>query len=159
MTPPYKSRGSKQCYNCQGFSHSSGNCHFEPKCIKCAPLFKCTIPKENRDKIKCINCGNNQVANWKGCPKNPINLKKKKKNLLKFLIILKIKILISSEKGILSLTSINRSPKTINWKIAPPLKSKSQFKPEDFPPPQNQAKYIRFSNLYPSHIPKFRSHS
>ena len=76
---PYKSRGPKQCYNCKGFSHSSDNCHFEPKCNKCAGSYHYslyTIPKDNRQNIKYINCGNNHITNLKGCPKNLINMKK-----------------------------------------------------------------------------------
>ena len=75
----YKSRGPKQCYNCQGFLHPSDNCFFKPRCNKCAGdhhCTLCTVPKDQREHIKCVNCGDNLVANWKGCPKNSRNIQK-----------------------------------------------------------------------------------
>ena len=76
---PYRSKGPKQCYNCQRFSHSSDNCNFFPRCNKCTQnhhYTQCPVQKNERDKIKYVNCELNHVSNWRGCLKNPRNLKK-----------------------------------------------------------------------------------
>ena len=137
---PYKSRGPKQCYNCQRYSHSSDNCHFEPRCNKCAGnhhFSSCTLPKDNnRDHIKCINCRDNHVANWKGCPKNPLNLKKlntiqKSENASK-------KSNNSVRKGN-SFADVTRpSPSFSQSEISSASESRNtKFQPEEFPPLPN----------------------
>lgn len=75
----YKFKGTKQCYRCQKFNHSSDNCTLNPICLKCAGEHltnTCTVTE--RDKIKCINCQGNHTANYGGCPRNPKNFKTKK---------------------------------------------------------------------------------
>lgn len=77
----YRFKGSKQCYNCQRFNHSSEICKLSPVCVKCSGSHRpseCKI--ENRSQIKCANCQGNHTANFGGCPKNPKNLNKNSNN-------------------------------------------------------------------------------
>lgn len=76
-----------QCRNCQKLGHSKANCHLPPKCVKCGDSHaqdECQIKKEdNREALKCANCGKNgHPANCKGCEyyKNAIKLVKEQKN-------------------------------------------------------------------------------
>lgn len=45
-----------QCRRCQAWGHAQSNCNINPKCVICAgdhltPTFN------NKDKVKCVNCG------------------------------------------------------------------------------------------------------
>lgn len=75
----YKFKGTKQCYNCLGFNHSSETCYLNPKCVKCAGAHKakdCTKP--NTEKAKCGNCGGEHPANYRGCSAHPDNIANRK---------------------------------------------------------------------------------
>jgi hypothetical protein len=58
-----------QCFNCQQWGHSSQNCGFTFKCVKCTDAHepgKCQrITREG--KPKCVNCGGDHAANHRGC--------------------------------------------------------------------------------------------
>lgn len=71
-----------QCRNCQMFGHSSVNCRRKPRCLTCSDFHKtkdCTfrIPREqltkmnpntiDRSKVRCVNCGEQHTANYRGC--------------------------------------------------------------------------------------------
>lgn len=69
----------KQCYNCQGYGHSSFTCYLKPKCVRCAQPHKtaeCPLPK-NEKNATCANCLGPHPASYRGCPKNPKNRGKK----------------------------------------------------------------------------------
>lgn len=60
---------SVQCYRCQRFGHSSSNCNYQQRCIKCTTIHeygKC--PKTDEDKPKCTNCQGEHPANYRQCP-------------------------------------------------------------------------------------------
>lgn len=58
-----------QCYNCQKFGHSAGNCTNRAKCVICAGEHKLAdCPNKNdKEKNKCANCGANHTASYGGC--------------------------------------------------------------------------------------------
>ena len=65
-----------QCFKCQKFHHVSKHCHLEAKCVKCAgshPYTQCTKSKE--EDPKCVNCGENHTANYRGCSYFTKNIK------------------------------------------------------------------------------------
>jgi PAX-interacting protein 1 len=59
-----------QCFNCQKFGHSSLNCGFPSRCVKCDGTHaKGSCPRTTREgDPKCVNCGGNHSANHRGCP-------------------------------------------------------------------------------------------
>lgn len=60
---------SVQCYRCQGFGHSSSNCNYPQRCVKCTTIHetgKC--PKTLEEKPKCSNCQGEHPANYRQCP-------------------------------------------------------------------------------------------
>ena len=58
----------RQCYKCQRYDHVSANCHALPRSVKCAKEHDSkTCPNISRDNVKCVNCGGNHTANYKGC--------------------------------------------------------------------------------------------
>ncbi|GBN85165.1 hypothetical protein AVEN_163867-1 [Araneus ventricosus] len=69
-----KPPGATQCWNCNMFNHSSANCGFQTRCLKCGEdhrtnQYPITTPQENP---KCINCGaTGHIASWRGCPSFP----------------------------------------------------------------------------------------
>ncbi|GBO37692.1 putative RNA-directed DNA polymerase from transposon BS, partial [Araneus ventricosus] len=69
-----KPPGATQCRNCNMFNHSSANCGFQTRCLKCGEDHRTnqcpiTTPQENP---KCINCGaTGHIASWRGCPLFP----------------------------------------------------------------------------------------
>ena len=76
----FKSTGFKQCYNCQGFNHSSDRCTLTPRCVRCAGTHHTRDPTcPMRDDVnrtipaKCVNCAGDHPANFIKCPKNPRN--------------------------------------------------------------------------------------
>ena len=61
-----------QCYNCQGFGHSSANCNIRPKCVKCGqghPSNTCSKSRET--PATCANCSGNHPASYRNCPMFP----------------------------------------------------------------------------------------
>ncbi|KAG5674229.1 hypothetical protein PVAND_004209 [Polypedilum vanderplanki] len=58
-----------QCYNCQQWGHSSNNCGYKSRCVKCreshAPC-ECKRKSREGDPI-CVNCGGKHAANFRGC--------------------------------------------------------------------------------------------
>jgi PAX-interacting protein 1 len=83
----YTFKGTKQCYRCQNFFHSSEVCNLDPRCLRCGEghmTNECKYPKTQ--PRKCANCGEDHSANYKGCkfhPDNP-NFRKKPKNIRNF---------------------------------------------------------------------------
>lgn len=57
-----------QCKRCQRFGHSQANCGLQPRCVKCTGQHhysECT--KIKSAPPKCVNCGDEHTANYKGC--------------------------------------------------------------------------------------------
>ncbi|KAG5674875.1 hypothetical protein PVAND_004820 [Polypedilum vanderplanki] len=58
-----------QCYNCQQWGHSSNNCGYKSRCVKCRESH---APGECKRKSRegdpsCVNCGGKHAANFRGC--------------------------------------------------------------------------------------------
>jgi len=84
IMPIKKSKLVPQCKRCQAYGHTQKYCAKEPRCVKCTGkhlTIDCTKP-ENA-KPKCIHCGEEHPANYRGCivakemQKIKINLVKK----------------------------------------------------------------------------------
>ncbi len=62
-------KGPTQCYNCQRWGHSSQNCGFKFRCVKCTenhPVGQCK--RTTRDgSAKCVNCNGDHAANHRQC--------------------------------------------------------------------------------------------
>lgn len=68
----HKTKGFKQCYNCQRFNHSSLNCSLTPRCLKCGEEHKLKDCTKSSDlPAKCCNCGSDHPTNFSLCPANP----------------------------------------------------------------------------------------
>jgi PAX-interacting protein 1 len=75
----YIFKGTKQCYRCLNFNHSSENCSIPYRCLKCGENHETkSCPKPKTTPPKCANCGGNHLANNNSCPANPTNIKKRK---------------------------------------------------------------------------------
>lgn len=76
----YMSKSSTgQCHRCQIFGHAQSGCRADFKCLKCGeahPTNTCEKPKTL--PAKCANCAGPHPANFRGCPKNPQNIKTNK---------------------------------------------------------------------------------
>jgi len=58
-----------QCYRCQAFGHTSGNCYKKPRCVKCAQshlMSECVISPDT--PAKCCNCSGDHPASYTQCP-------------------------------------------------------------------------------------------
>lgn len=58
-----------QCMNCQQYGHTKNFCFHPPRCVKCTGNHRTSdcFYKEKSDKVKCVLCGRNHTANYKGC--------------------------------------------------------------------------------------------
>ena len=67
--PTYK--GSKlipQCKKCQAFEHTQKFCAKELRCVKCAGKHLTReCHKAEYQNPKCVNCGEGNPANYRGC--------------------------------------------------------------------------------------------
>lgn len=82
----FRNSAARQCYRCQKFNHSSECCSLAPACVKCAgphDAKQCSLTENEKEKIKCANCGDNHTANYRGCPKYPGNAKKLRPKTIK----------------------------------------------------------------------------
>lgn len=70
IEPPQKFENDiPQCERCQRYGHTKKYCHLGPRCVKC-PGFHQTSEcqrKEKNSDVKCVNCGGDHPANYKGC--------------------------------------------------------------------------------------------
>lgn len=61
-----------QCYRCQSFFHSSQNCDFKPRCVKCGKDHESKDCTKTPDETPtCANCNGPHPASYRGCPKFP----------------------------------------------------------------------------------------
>ena len=59
-----------QCFNCQRWGHSSQNCGYKFRCVKCTEVHapgQCKRTSREGD-AKCINCSGNHAASYRLCP-------------------------------------------------------------------------------------------
>ena len=64
-----KNRTPLQCHRCQRWGHSSSNCGFAYRCIKCTddhPIGHCSRTSREGNP-KCCNCRGDHAANHRGC--------------------------------------------------------------------------------------------
>lgn len=67
--PPKKKRVIPQCTRCQRYGHTKKFCNHTPRCVKCAESHitsECSR-KTKSENVKCVLCGENHPANYKGC--------------------------------------------------------------------------------------------
>lgn len=69
VEPPLPKREVPQCIKCQNFGHTKKYCHRNPRCVKCTGDHATDIcPRKLRDKeVRCVNCGEDHPANYRGC--------------------------------------------------------------------------------------------
>jgi hypothetical protein len=67
--PPHPRREIPQCGNCQRYGHTKKFCHRKPRCVKCAGehLTSECSRKVRSESVKCVLCGGNHPANYRGC--------------------------------------------------------------------------------------------
>lgn len=68
IQPLRRSKLIPQCKQCQGYGHTQKYCNKEPRCVKCAGKHhtrECTKPKDVQPK--CVHCGEDHPANYRGC--------------------------------------------------------------------------------------------
>lgn len=63
-----KPRDLPQCYRCQRFGHTKNYCALDPRCVKCEGNHLTTLCTKQSDlPPKCVNCGQDHPANFRGC--------------------------------------------------------------------------------------------
>lgn len=68
IEPKKSSKQVPQCKKCQRYGHTQKYCQRDPKCVKCAgEHLSSACPQQQMAKPKCINCGENHPANYRGC--------------------------------------------------------------------------------------------
>jgi hypothetical protein len=67
--PPKHKRDIAQCANCQRYGHTKNYCHLKQRCMKCASdhLTNQCHREERSSDVRCVLCGGNHPANYKGC--------------------------------------------------------------------------------------------
>lgn len=70
VEPPKPKREIVQCTRCQRYGHTKNFCTHQHRCVKCAQNHATAdCPRKTRsDDVKCVLCGGNHSANYKGCP-------------------------------------------------------------------------------------------
>jgi hypothetical protein len=58
-----------QCANCQRYGHTKNYSHLKSRCVKCAGDHSTHLchRKDRSKDVKCVLCGGNHPANYKGC--------------------------------------------------------------------------------------------
>lgn len=57
-----------QCKNCQQYGHTRTYCNRESRCVKCpGKHLTANCTKTDSQKPKCVNCGEEHPANYRGC--------------------------------------------------------------------------------------------
>jgi hypothetical protein len=58
-----------QCANSQRYGHTKNYCHLKPRWVKCAGdhVTNQCHRKERSNDVRCVLCGKNHLANYKGC--------------------------------------------------------------------------------------------
>lgn len=76
----FKSRAViPQCYHCQRFGHSSLNCGYQPRCVRCGKNhYAAECEKQRETPPTCANCSGAHPANYRKCGVYQELLKQKK---------------------------------------------------------------------------------
>lgn len=66
---PHTKREIPQCAKCQRYGHTKNFCNKPPRCVKCTGNHSTTecSRKAKDQEVKCVNCGENHPANYRGC--------------------------------------------------------------------------------------------
>jgi len=68
ILPIKKSKLVPRCKRCQAYGHTQKYCAKEPRCVKCiGKHFTKDCQKPENVKPKCIHCGENLPASYRGC--------------------------------------------------------------------------------------------
>lgn len=64
------SKSPTQCFNCQRWGHSSQNCGYKFRCVKCTEVHAIGQCKRTsrEGNAKCINCNGDHAASYRLCP-------------------------------------------------------------------------------------------
>lgn len=68
VEPMKKLKLVPQCKRCQSYGHTRGYCSREPRCVRCTAKHltaECDKPRDA--KPKCVHCGGEHPANYRGC--------------------------------------------------------------------------------------------
>ncbi|GAB0087437.1 uncharacterized protein DMENIID0001_017390 [Sergentomyia squamirostris] len=67
---PHTKKVVPQCTRCQSFLHTKAFCCKLPRCVKCpgSHMTSDCNRKVKDNNVKCVNCGGDHPANYKGCP-------------------------------------------------------------------------------------------
>lgn len=66
--PPYKSNDIVQCKKCQRYGHTRSYCSYPFRCVKCNENHDSTTCRKHvNTPPKCVLCGGEHPANYKGC--------------------------------------------------------------------------------------------
>lgn len=66
--PNRKSKLIPQCKYCQSYGHTQKYCRREPRCVKCTSKHHSKdCKKPTNIKPKCVHCGDEHPANYRGC--------------------------------------------------------------------------------------------
>jgi Associated with zinc fingers len=65
---PHSSEDIPQCHRCQAYGHTKAYCNRSPKCVKCAGNHLTAECNKSREQpAKCVNCGDEHPASYRGC--------------------------------------------------------------------------------------------
>lgn len=67
----HKNKKPTQCHTCQRWGHSSLNCGYPARCVKCDgshSTINCSRNRSDANPPKCVNCGGEHTANFAKCP-------------------------------------------------------------------------------------------
>ena len=68
VEPPRVSKWIPQFKSCQGFNHTKNYCSKPPRCVKCAGKHSTEECNTSvNQKPKCVNFGEEHLANYRGC--------------------------------------------------------------------------------------------
>lgn len=68
IEPLRKSKLIPQCKKCQAYGHTQKYCSKNPRCVKCAGnhlTATCILPRKS--KARCVHCGEQHPASYRGC--------------------------------------------------------------------------------------------
>lgn len=64
-----KASNIPQCHKCQRYGHTKNYCAAKSRCVKCQEdHLPQACKKTSNDPPKCVNCGGNHPASYRGCP-------------------------------------------------------------------------------------------
>jgi len=64
---PYKKDEVVQCHRCQAFGHTKNHSQKLSNCVRCGLQHGLEACVKDVHPVKCVNCGGNHTASYKGC--------------------------------------------------------------------------------------------